>query len=315
MLDLQLAQILAQAQAAALPDFSELPPRAARGLYREIVAAADVAPADVAVSEGRLPRPAPGTGTIGVRLYRPHGEGVRPLIVYYHGGGFVLGDLDSYDRLCRRLCEDTQAMVMSVDYRLAPEHPFPAAVEDAWAALGWAAEHAESLGADPTRIAVAGDSAGGTLATVVSILARDAGGPRLACQALVYPATAMTLDGDYESRKRHAEGPTLTRRSMDYFSKLYFGDRGAPDFRGAPMLAANLSGLPPALVLVAAHDPLRDEILAYSKRLLEAGSPATVIEYHGLAHGFISMAGAVHAARLAQLQLASGLRAALEAAV
>ena len=311
MLDLHLARIVSQAQASGLPDFSDLPPQAARGLYREIMAAADVAPADVATSDRRLPRAGVEGGTIGVRLYRPDRSGTLPLVVYYHGGGFALGDLDGYDRVCRRLCEDTQAMVMSVDYRLAPEHPFPAGVNDAWAALQWAAEHAESLGADPARIAVAGDSAGGTLAAVVSLLARDAGGPHLACQALVYPSTALRLDGPFESRQRYAHGPTLTLRSMEYFDSLYLGDT-APDFRRTPLLASNLSGLPPALVLVAAHDPLRDEILDYSRRLMEAGTEATVIEYHGLAHGFISMAGAVPAARLAQLQLASGLRLALE---
>ncbi len=311
MLDLHLARIVSQAQASGLPDFSDLPPQAARGLYREIMAAADVAPADVATSDRRLPRAGVEGGTIGVRLYRPDRSGTLPLVVYYHGGGFALGDLDGYDRVCRRLCEDTQAMVMSVDYRLAPEHPFPAGVNDAWAALQWAAEHAESLGADPARIAVAGDSAGGTLAAVVSLLARDAGGPHLACQALVYPSTALRLDGPFESRQRYAHGPTLTLRSMEYFDSLYLGDT-APDFRSTPLLASNLSGLPPALVLVAAHDPLRDEILDYSRRLMEAGTEATVIEYHGLAHGFISMAGAVPAARLAQLQLASGLRLALE---
>jgi acetyl esterase len=315
MLDLQFARIVAQAQAAGLPDFSELPPQAARGLYREILAAADVPAADVAVSDRRLPRPAPEAGTLGVRLYRPHCEGALPLVVYYHGGGFAMGDLDGYDRVCRRLCEDTQAMVMSVDYRLAPEHPFPAAVDDAWAALQWAAEHAASLGADPARIAVAGDSAGGTLAAVVSLLARDAGGPRLACQALVYPCTASAagLDGPYPSREQYAEGPTLTLRTMEYFNRLYLAPGTPLDFRVAPMLASDLSRLPPALVLVAAHDPLRDEILAYCRRLLEAGTDTTVIEYHGLAHGFISMAGAVRGARLAQLQLASGLRAAFEA--
>ena len=239
MLDLHLARIVSQAQASGLPDFSDLPPQAARGLYREIMAAADVAPADVATSDRRLPRAGVEGGTIGVRLYRPDRSGTLPLVVYYHGGGFALGDLDGYDRVCRRLCEDTQAMVMSVDYRLAPEHPFPAGVNDAWAALQWAAEHAESLGADPARIAVAGDSAGGTLAAVVSLLARDAGGPHLACQALVYPSTALRLDGPFESRQRYAHGPTLTLRSMEYFDSLYLGDT-APDFRSTPLLASNL---------------------------------------------------------------------------
>lgn len=314
MLDLQLARMVAQAQAAGLPDLCDLPPQAARGLYREILAAADVPPADVQVRDLRMPRPAAeGGGTIGLRVYRPHAAAeTLPLVVYYHGGGFVLGDLDGYDRVCRRLCEDAQVVVASVDYRLAPEHPFPAAVDDAWTALRWLAEHAVELGASPDRLAVAGDSAGGTLAAVVALMARDAGGPRIACQALVYPATAAGVEGPYPSRERHALGPTLTLRTMGYFMAHYFGPEGrAPDFRGAPVLAADLSRLPPALLQVAAHDPLRDEILDYASRLMAAGTEATVVEYHGLAHGFISMGGAIGAARLAQLQLAAALRGAL----
>lgn len=311
MLDLQLARMVAQAQAAGLPDFSELPPAAARGLYREILAAADVAPADVAVSDRRLPRE--GGGTLGVRVYRPHGVEGAPLIVYYHGGGFVLGDLDGYDRVCRRLCADTQCTVLSVDYRLAPEHPFPAAIDDAWFALTWAADHAAELGADASRLAVCGDSAGGTLAAVMALLARDNGGPRIACQALVYPAVALGIDdAAYASRERFAHGPTLTLRTVRYFNAHYFGPQADPsDFRGAPILAQDLSNLPPALVQVAGHDLLRDEILDYARRLLAAGTATTVVEYHGLAHGYISMGGALPAARLAQLQLAASLQATL----
>ena len=314
MLDLQLAHMVAQARAANMPDLCDLPPVAARGLYREILAAADVPPADVQVRELRMPRPAPHEGTIGLRVYRPQAAAsALPLVVYYHGGGFVLGDLDGYDRVCRRLCEDTQAVVVSVDYRLAPEHPFPAAVDDAWAALCWLAEHAVELGAASGRLAVAGDSAGGTLAAVVSLLARDAGGPHIAFQGLVYPATAAGVDGPHPSREQHAQGPTLTLRTMQYFMAHYFGPEGrTSDFRGAPILAKDFSRLPPALVQVATHDPLRDEVLAYAKHLLEAGTQATVVEYHGLAHGFISMGGALPAARLAQLQLAAALRHALQ---
>jgi acetyl esterase len=221
-----------------------------------------------------------------------------------------VGDLDGYDRVCRQLCEDAQAVVVSVDYRLAPEHPFPAAVDDAWLALCWAAEQAADFGADAARLAVVGDSAGGTLAAVMALLARDAGGPRIGAQGLVYPATAVGVAGNYPSRTQYADGPTLTRRAMDYFTGHYLG-ASTPDFRAAPILAPSLARLPPALLLVAAHDPLRDEILDYAARLLAAGSAAQVVEYRGLAHGFISMGGAVGAARLAQRQLADGLRALL----
>jgi acetyl esterase len=273
---------------------------------------ADVPPADVKVRDQRVPRTAPVSGTIGIRVYRPHGPGLLPIVVYYHGGGFVLGDLDGYDRVCRRLCADAQVVVVSVDYRLAPEHPFPAPVEDAWVALCWIAEHAVEWNADAERLAVAGDSAGGTLAAVMALMARDAGGPRIAFQALVYPATALGVDGPYSSRTQHAQGPTLTWRTTQYFNAHYFGATGkATDFRGAPILARDLTGLPPALVQVAGHDLLRDEILDYAGRMLQAGTDAMVVEYRGLAHGFLSMGGALPAARLAQLQLAQALQAGL----
>jgi acetyl esterase len=249
---------------------------------------------------------------IALRVYTPRVSGPHAAVVYYHGGGYVLGDLDGYDNVCRQLCHDSGAMVVAVEYRLAPEHPFPAAVDDAWAALLWVAAHARELGADPQRMAVAGDSAGAVLATVMTLLARDTNGPRIAFQALVYPAAAGGHAGDYPSRTEHAAGPTLTLRTMDYFNRHYFGAAGkASDFRGAPLRAQRLADLPPTLLMLAAHDPLRDEALAYGEALLAAGNAATVIEYHGLAHGFISMGGGIGAARLAQQQLAQALQAAL----
>lgn len=312
MLDKQLEAILLQAQAAGMPDLCELPPTACRGLYRQILAAADVPPADVAVEDLRIAGPSAGS-TVGLRLYRPRHAGPHPVVVYFHGGGYVLGDLDGYDNVCRQLCLDSGAMVVSVDYRLAPEHPFPAAVDDAWAALCWVAESARTLGADPARLAVAGDSAGAVLATVMTLLARGAAGPRIKFQALLYPPAAGGNTG-YASHVAHAAGPTLTQRTMDYFSRHYFGPSGATrDFRGAPLFAESLAGLPPALVMLAAHDPLRDEALAYGEALLAAGNAASIVEYHGLAHGFISMAGGVHTARLAQLQFAQALRDGLAA--
>ena len=314
MLDSQLAAMMKQAQAAGLPDLCDLPPGPCRGLYREILAAADRPPADVAVDNRRIPI-ADGA-TIGLRIYTPRGAAAAPraVVVYYHGGGYVLGDLDGYDNVARQLCQDSDAVIVSVDYRLAPEHPYPAAVDDAWVALQWVAEHARELGADRARLGVAGDSAGAVLATVMSLLARDAHGPRIGFQALLYPAAAGGHDGDFPSRAAHAAGPTLTLRTMDYFNHHYFGAAGrAADFRGAPLHAPDLSGLPPTLLLLAQHDPLRDEAMAYGDALLAAGNAATVVEYHGLAHGFISMAGGIGAARLAQLQFAQGLRAGLVA--
>jgi len=313
MLDRQLDAMMRQAQAAGMPDLSDLPPAACRGLYRQILAAADMPPADVAVENRRIPGVAAGT-TLGVRVYTPHGAAPHALVVYYHGGGYVLGDLDGYDNVCRQLCVDSAAVVVAVDYRLAPEHPFPAAVDDAWLALQWVAEHARALGADPMRLGVAGDSAGAVLATVMTLLAREHAGPRIGFQAMLYPAAAGGHDGDYPSRDTHAAGPTLTLRTMDYFNRHTFGATGrAADYRGAPLLAADLTGLPPSLLVLATHDPLRDEALAYGEALLAAGNAVTLVEYHGLAHGFISMAGGIDAARLAQQQLAQALRAGLAA--
>jgi len=308
MLDLHLKHVLAQA--AGAPDLCDLPPDACRSLYRQICTAATVPPADVEVTphEARF-----GGQALRVRVYRPRGAaGALPVTLYFHGGGFVLGDLEAYDAVCRQLCADSGVMVVSAAYRLAPEHPYPAAVEDCFAALGWVAEAIRGFGGDPARLAVAGDSAGAALAATTALMARDAGGPAIAFQLLVYPPAAGGHDGAYPSRERHAAGPTLTRRTMDYFSRHYFGPTAkAPDWRGAPLLAPSLAGLPPTLLVLAAHDALRDEAMAYGEALGAAGNAVTVVEYHGLAHGFISMAGAVPAARLALAQMAQALKQAL----
>jgi acetyl esterase len=202
--------------------------------------------------------------------------------------------------------------VASVAYRKPPEHAWPAPVEDALAGAWWVARHAARFGGDGTRLALAGDSAGAGLATAVARRLRDEGGPAISGQALVYPPAAGGHPGDYPSHQRHAEGPTLTLRTMDYFSRQAFGPEGrAPDEDGAPLRARDLRGLPPALVMLAAYDPLRDEGVAYAEALRRAGNAVTLVEYHGLAHGFISMGGGVAAARLAQRQLAAWLRQAL----
>ena len=314
MLDRQLDAIMKHAQASGMPDLCDLPPQASRALYRQILAGADRPPADVAVADRAVPPRDAGSAAVPLRVYTPREPGPHALVVYYHGGGYVLGDLDGYDSVCRQLCLDSGAVIVSVEYRLAPEHPFPAAFDDAWAALQWVAANARELGAEPGRLGVAGDSAGAALAAAMTMLARDSGGPRIGFQALVYPPAAGGHDGDFPSRTRHAGGPTLTQRTADYFSRHCFGPTGrSPDSRGAPLLAESLAGLPPALLLVAGIDLLRDEALAYGEALQAAGCDVTTVEYAGLAHGFISMAGAVGAARMAQRQLGEVLRERLAA--
>jgi acetyl esterase len=306
MLDLQLDAMMQQARAAGAPDLCDLPPAAARGMYRHILASADRPPANVSMRQHGLAA-ASKRHALPLRVYTPLTTGPHGVTVYFHGGGYVLGDLDGYDSVCRQLCEDSDSVVVTVDYRLAPEHPFPAAHEDAWDTLVWAREQARAIGGDANRMAVAGDSAGAVLAAACAIQARDAGGPALAFQALIYPPAAGG-HGSYASHTAHAAGPTLTLRTMEYFGRHYWGETGrSPDWRGAPLLAQNLSRLPPALVVLAAHDPIRDEGFAYAQALMKAGTACTLVEYHGLAHGFISMAGALPAARAAQLQIGQAI--------
>ena len=230
-------------------------------------------------------------GALPVRVYTPEGSGPFPLLVVFHGSGFVICDLDTHDPLCRDLCARASSVVVSVDYRLAPEHRFPAASDDCLAATRWAAEHAAELRADPERIAVVGDSAGGNLAAVTALRLRDEGGPTLRAQVLVYPVT------DYHtpptpSYLENAKGRGLTRGVMIWFWKQYLADASeADDPRAAPLRAPELRGLPPALVITAEYDVLRDEGERYAGRLEEAGVPAELTRYAGLRHGFVGLAG------------------------
>ena len=236
------------------------------------------------VEDRVLPGPA---GDLAVRVYRPEDDGPAPTVLLFHGGGWVIGDLETHDNMARSLCRDCRAVVVSVDYRLAPEAPFPAAVEDALAATRWAGEHLDELGGDG-RLAVAGDSAGGNLAAVVAQVMRDEGGPALAAQLLVYPATDVS--GDYPSRTENAEGYFLDLATMAWFMGQYAADSAAhADPRLSPLQAADLSGLPPAVVVTAEYDPLRDEGEAYAGRLREAGVPVEVRRFDGMIHGFFDM--------------------------
>lgn len=245
-------------------------------------------------------------GPLPIRVYRPTAERHLPVLLYYFGGGWTLGSLDTSDVVCRTLAAEAGCLVVSVGYRLAPEHPFPAAVHDCHAGLRWVAAHTGELGADPARLAVGGDSAGGNLAAAVTLLARD-GGPRLAGQLLVYPNTDQLADD--VSMRENADPCLFNHHSVAWYARHYLRDPAdAADPLASPLRAADLSGLPPALVVTAEYDPLRDQGEAYARRLAGAGVPVELTRYPGMAHGFFAMAGAVDAASEATAQAARHLR-------
>ncbi|AAS05554.1 alpha/beta hydrolase [Mycobacterium avium subsp. paratuberculosis] len=261
----------------------------------------------VDVAELALPGPA---GDIPARHYRPAGgETQAPLLVFYHGGGWSIGDLDTHDSLCRLTCRDAGIHVLSIDYRLAPEHPAPAAIDDAYAAFTWAHEHAGELGAIPGRVAVGGDSAGGNLAAVVSQLARDAGGPAPVLQWLIYPRTDFTART--RSLSLFSRGFLLTKRDIDWFESQYLRnsrlDRTDP--RVSPALAESLAGLAPALIAVAGFDPLRDEGQSYAEALRAAGTPVDLRYLGSLTHGFANLFQLGGDSMVATSELISALRA------
>lgn len=262
------------------------------------------------VTDVAIPGPA---GDIPARLFEAVSVATGtppPMMVYFHGGGWVLGSLDSHDTFARVLSDVCGAVVVSVDYRLAPEHRFPAAVDDAWAATQWAAVNAAALGADPARLAVAGDSAGGNLAAVMCLLARDAGGPSIAAQMLLYPAVDFTAETG--SRRDLATGYGLTTQALDWFAEQYLNDPAdARDPHASPLLAENHANLPPAVVAVGHFDPLRDESEAYAERLRAAGVSVTYACHPGMTHGFLRMGGAVRRANPALAETAAALRAAM----
>lgn len=308
MLDIQLKGMLDAVAASGAPDLGDLPPAAGREMYRQIFASGDLPPADVMIEDRTIYALC---GAVPLRIYTPRRRnGARGVVLYCHGGGFVLGNLDIYDSTCRTICADSGCIVVAVDYRLAPEHPFPAAVEDCQAALTWLAEHAAEIGGDARRLAVCGDSAGGNLAAVLALMARDAG-IALRYQVLVYPVTSAA-PGDLPSHTEFGEGYVLSRKAMQAFTRHYYGAAArAPDWRGAPLLAEDLSGLAPALVMVGSYDVLRDDGEAYANALIEAGVPTALVEYRGLSHGFLNMAAFLTAGRIALDQVSAALRRAI----
>jgi acetyl esterase len=308
-LDDQVARILEKIRLAEIPDYWQMSVAQARDWHERMAGRLDIAPVPVARSEDRdIEGP---EGPVPLRVYTPRLSGSPlPVLLWLHGGGHVVGSVALYDALCRMFAREADCIVVSVEYRLAPEHKFPAAIVDSFAALRWLSEHAADIGGDPQRIALGGDSAGGNLAAVCAILARDAGlAPRF--QLLVYPRTASSEDS--ESHQRLAEGYLLTRKCILWFHEHYcVSEADRQDFRYAPLACSDLSRLPPAQIIVAEYDPLRDEGVAYAEALRRAGNDVELIEFAGMIHSFFSMGGAIAAGRDAHARAVAALRRAFE---
>ena len=306
----QAKALIEAATADDLPPWHTMPVEEARAAFRSRQVPAQGEPPPVGQVTDRMLEVS--DRHIPVRVYRPTGrDGVKlPVYVHFHGGGWVFGDLDSHDIPCRYLCIQSGALVISVDYRLAPEHPYPAALDDAWESLRWVAAHGDELEADTSRLAVGGDSAGGTLAATVCRRARDEGGPDIRFQVLIYPVTDMTLS--LPSMTELAEGYNFTRATMEWFRDLYLPDdesRTGPD--ASPLFAEDLSGLPPALVIAAGFDPLRDDAKAYAEALTAAGVTTEYICYGGMIHGFLNMPAVLDDGREATTRAAQSIKSAL----
>jgi acetyl esterase len=262
-----------------------------RGAYDTLMAMMGAGPESVSGEDLVVPGPA---GDIPVRVYRPGAVDRPPVLVYFHGGGFVIGNIAGSDRECRLMAEEAGCAVVSVEYRLAPEHPYPAAPDDCWAAVQWVVAHGDELNVDLSRLAVGGDSAGGNLAAGVAQRAHAAGGPQIVFQLLVYPVTDMRvppLQSPYGSMHTNAEGYFLEAAAMVWFEECYLPNRSlGADAAASPMAATSLAGLPAALVLTCEYDPLRDQGEAYAKALADAGVDLTLSRYDGAIHGLFSMA-------------------------
>ena len=297
--DPQIQQVI---DALAASDFGPVhaqSPAEARAQYVRMIETRGIAPAPVGAIEDRsIPGPA---GDLPVRIYRPDLDArTLPALVYFHGGGHVIGNLDTHDAVARNLCNGAGCIVVSVDYRLAPEHKFPAAAEDAFATVRWCAARGAEVGIDTRRMAVGGDSAGGNLAAVATLMARNAGGPAIRLQVLVYPVTDYACDT--ESYRTYSDGyGMLDARSMRWFRDHYLrGEADRLDWRAAPLRTGDLGGLPPALVLTAQCDVLHDEGEAYARRLRSAGVEVDHRDIPGMIHGFFTMAPAIDGAVRAQ---------------
>ena len=309
MLHPQAQALLQLMRDSAVQPPEKLGPALARTQYRDRRFTLQPLPPEVALTQELR------AGDIPLRLVRPLGSTPAqslPVLVYYHGGGWVIGDLDTHDTLCRELANGSGCAVVAVGYRVAPEHRFPAAVDDALEALLWVHAHAAGLGLDAQRMAVGGDSAGANLAAVAAIAARDAGRMALKFQLLIYPVTDMRQGApSYTSR---GEGYSLSAQTMAWFRTLYLGEAGDhADWRGSPLLREDLGRLPPAFVLTAGYDPLRDEGLHYAQRLTEAGNQATLVCFERQMHGFVLLGRVLDEANVAVQLCAAQLRQGLSA--
>jgi acetyl esterase len=304
-LDPGVRALLAAIEAAGDPPLETLSPAEARKLTSEnLTPVVGVLEPLRSMENLRIPGPA---GEIPIRVYAPDAPAPCPAMVYFHGGGWVLWNLDTHDVVCSAIANRAGAVVVSVDYRLAPEHKFPAAVDDAYAATEWVFTNAARLGVDPVRISVGGDSAGGNLAAVVCLKSRNENGPKIAQQLLVYPVTDLSSMAT-PSYLEFAEGYQLTKATMGWFRDHYLpSPDSALDPYASPLLAADLRGLPPAIIITAECDPLRDEGEAFGKRLAEARVPVTCTRYAGMIHPFFSLSGAIPQALDALQQVADAL--------
>ena len=310
-LDPQVEIILGLAKKANLPEIWQLTPDQGREQYLTRVNKMKFSEPIFRTEDRRIAGPG---SDLPIRIYTPREIKTAeklPVLTWFHGGGFVIGSLETHDSVCRMLANQADCIVVAVDYRLAPESKFPAAVEDCQAALKWVALHAVEFGGDASCIAVGGDSAGANLATVIAILARDAAHPKLAFQLLIYPCTAP--EPETASHHKFKEGYVLTRNSITWFYRQYLRTgKDVNDFRFAPLLLDDLSELPPSLIIVAGFDPLRDEGVEYARKLIEAGNRVRLSNYEGMVHGFYLMGGAVDAARRAVTESADAMREAFD---
>ena len=308
-LDPQAAALLKSMEESDAPPFHECTPEEARIMYdkgSELVRGEP--PEPHSLESINIPGQA---GPIDAWVYKPSEDKGLPILVFFHGGGFVFGSLKSHDTVCRSLCMEAGCIVVAIDYRLAPENKYPAALDDAWDATQWIASHADALGGDPNRLAVGGDSAGGCLTAAVTLLAKESGLPKICKQLLIYPCTDITRS--YESHKTFAEGYRLTSDLLDWFYGHYFSEQdNIRHWKASPLFSGDLANLPSAFIISAGYDPLQDEAKAYAKKLTEAGVKTKLTHYDGMLHGFITMPGVLDKASEALTECASELKLSFE---